>query len=91
MGLGNSLFCLCHCRVVWAGGVAAAVALSCSSVGAVLAEQLVDGNAELWEAASTVLEAALSNQAYLTESIQALDTWAADTGRPGDTCLPKAT
>ena len=73
---------------MWAGGVAAAVALSCSSVGAVLAQQLVDRNAGLWEAASTVLEAALSNQAYLTESIQALDTWAADTGGPGSTCLP---
>ena len=71
---------LCLSRVVWAGGVAAAVALSCSSVGAVLAEQLVDGSAALWEAESVVLEAALSNQAYLAESIQALDAWSADTG-----------
>ena len=73
-------------RVVWAGGAAAAVALSCSSVGAVLAEHLVDSNAGLWEAASTVLEAALSNQAHLTESIQALDAWSADTGRAESHC-----
>ena len=72
---------------MWAGGVAATVALSCSSVGAVLAEQLVDSNAGLWEAASTVLETALGNQAYLTDSIEALDAWAADTGRLGSTCL----
>ena len=77
---------LCASRVVWAGGVAAAVALSCSSVGAVLAEHLVDSHAGLWEAASAVLEAALSNQAYLTESIQALDAWSADTGRPESDC-----
>ena len=71
---------------MWAGGVAAAVALSCSSVGAVLAEHLVDSNAGLWEAASTVLEAALSSQAHLAESIQALDAWSANTGRADSGC-----
>lgn len=66
---------------MWAGGVAAAVTLSCGTAGAELALQLLDGNAGLWEAASAVLDTALSGNVYLTESIQALDAWAADIGR----------
>ena len=69
---------------MWAGGVAAAVALSCGAAGAELAMQLVDGQAALWEAASAALQAALGSPAHLTDSIQALDAWSTDTGRASD-------
>ncbi len=68
-------------RVVWSGGVAAAVALSCGTAGAELAPQLIDGQPQLWGAAAAILEAALGSQALLTDSIQAVDTWAADTSK----------
>ena len=67
--------------MVWSGGVAAAVALSCGTAGAELALQLIDDHPRLWEAAAAILEAALGSQAHLVDSIQAVDTWAADTGK----------
>lgn len=76
-----TVLCAEALRVVWSGGVAAAVALSCGPAGAELALQLIDGHSRLWEAAAAILEAALGSQAHLIDSIQAVDTWAADTGK----------
>lgn len=71
---------LLTCRLVFAAGVSAAFAVAAGPQASHLASSFISDTSSLWTAAARSTEAAVSNEACLGESIEAMESWSADTG-----------